>query len=135
MSLEVVCGPMFSGKSSYIYSIVKRYASIGVNVLVVKPSIDTRYSAVPEVVTHDGVRFECVTVASQLMTLPFSVTDGRGAGWRFESEPVRTDSCVHSVGGQGDEADGPVFRVHGWYACSVHVSNGESWGAGSGGRG
>jgi thymidine kinase len=76
MSLEVVCGPMFSGKSSYIYSIVKRYASIGVNVLVVKPSIDTRYSAVPEVVTHDGVRFECVTVASQLMTLPFSVTDG-----------------------------------------------------------
>ena len=73
MSLEVVCGPMFSGKSSYIYSIVKRYASIGVNVLVIKPSSDTRYSQKPEVVTHDGVKFDCISTPHNLMTLSFDV--------------------------------------------------------------
>jgi len=75
MSLEVICGPMFSGKSSAIYSIVKRHAAVGVNVLVVKPSIDNRYSIRPEVVTHDGVSFECVTTGQFLMTLDFELTN------------------------------------------------------------
>jgi len=76
MSLEVVCGPMFSGKSSYIYSAVKRYASIGLNVVVIKPSSDIRYSVFPEIVTHDGVRFECVSVLSNLMEIDFDFTNG-----------------------------------------------------------
>jgi len=62
---------MFSGKSSYIYSAVKRYASIGLNVVVIKPSSDIRYSVFPEIVTHDGVRFECVSVLSNLMEIDF----------------------------------------------------------------
>lgn len=74
MSLEVIIGPMFSGKSSHIYSIVKRYAAIGVNVLVIKPANDTRYSTLPEVVTHDGVKFECITTPRTLMGLDFSFT-------------------------------------------------------------
>ena len=74
MSLEVVCGPMFSGKSSYIYSIVKRYNAIKVPVLVVKPSNDTRYSILPEVVTHDGVKFDCISTARNLMTINFEFT-------------------------------------------------------------
>lgn len=68
MSLEIVMGPMFSGKSSYIYSIVKRYRALNIPVLVIKPSIDVRYSADPEVVTHDGVRFDCVTSGIELTT-------------------------------------------------------------------
>jgi len=76
MSLEVVCGPMFSGKSSYIYSIVKRYSAIGVKVLVIKPSSDTRYSELPEVVTHDGVRFQCFHAGAHLMDVPHNVTKG-----------------------------------------------------------
>lgn len=74
MSLEVVCGPMFSGKSSHIYSIVKRYASVGLETLVIKPSSDTRYSNEPEVVTHDGVKFECLTTTGHLMNIPSEVT-------------------------------------------------------------
>ena len=74
MSLEVVMGPMFSGKSSHIYSIVKRFRSIDVNVLVIKPSSDDRYSILPEVVTHDGVRFECVLTNRNLMELDSDFT-------------------------------------------------------------
>lgn len=75
MSLEVVCGPMFSGKSSYIYTIVNRYASIGVRTLVIKPTNDTRYSDKPEVVTHDGVKFGCLSTMGHLMNIEQSITD------------------------------------------------------------
>lgn len=61
---------MFSGKSSYIYSIVKRYASVGLDTLVIKPSSDIRYSDKPEVVTHDGVKFACLSTPGHLMTIP-----------------------------------------------------------------
>ena len=74
MFLEVVCGPMFSGKSSYIYTIVNRYASIGIQTLVIKPASDTRYSDKPEVVTHDGVKFSCYSTLGHLMNIPHDVT-------------------------------------------------------------
>jgi thymidine kinase len=74
MSLEVVCGPMFSGKSSYIYSIVKRYSSIGTEVLVIKPSLDRRYSELPEVITHDGVKVDCIVWPRTLMNIPYELT-------------------------------------------------------------
>ena len=74
MFLEVVCGPMFSGKSSYIYTIVNRYASIGIQTLVIKPASDIRYSDKSEVVTHDGVKFSCYSTAGHLMNIPHDVT-------------------------------------------------------------
>ncbi len=42
MSLELIIGPMFAGKSSALQSIVRRRKAIGWNVLVIKHSIDTR---------------------------------------------------------------------------------------------
>jgi len=77
MSLEVVMGPMFSGKTSYIYSIVKRYRSIGVPVVVIKPTSDNRYSILPEIVTHDGFKFECVLTNRNLMELNHEFTKAR----------------------------------------------------------
>jgi thymidine kinase len=74
MSLEVVCGPMFSGKSSHIYTIVKRYASVGLETLVIKPTSDIRYSDKPEVVTHDGVKFACLATTGHLMHIDTDVT-------------------------------------------------------------
>ena len=61
MSLEVVIGPMFAGKSSFIASHVRRYTTIGVPVLVIKPMIDSRYGATDDVCTHDGIRVPCLT--------------------------------------------------------------------------
>lgn len=73
MSLHVIVGPMFSGKSSRILDIVSRYAAIHTRVLVIKHEQDTRYS-LNEVVTHDGRKADCVRLRDlddlppQLMT-------------------------------------------------------------------
>jgi thymidine kinase len=53
MSLELLIGPMFAGKSSAIQSIVRRHQSLGWAVFVVTNAMDTRYSAEPMVVNHD----------------------------------------------------------------------------------
>jgi len=70
MSLELIMGPMFAGKSSELQSIVKRHTAIGQNVLVVKHSIDVRYLTVSdnsssEIINHDKHR--CSAVACELL--------------------------------------------------------------------
>lgn len=54
MSLRVVVGPMFAGKTSEIQSVVRRYSCLGKNVLVLTADIDNRYqSEVTAIVNHD----------------------------------------------------------------------------------
>jgi len=60
MSLEIILGPMFSGKSSYALSYIRRQKAIGRNVLAVKPRIDSRYSDEEEIVTHNHEKVQCV---------------------------------------------------------------------------
>ena len=60
MSLEVVIGPMFSGKSSYALSYIRRQHSIDKKVLVIKPNIDDRYSKESVIVTHDKEQAPCM---------------------------------------------------------------------------
>ena len=56
MSLRVVLGPMFAGKTSEIQSVVRRYSCLGKAVLVLTADIDNRYQeAVTAVVNHDRV--------------------------------------------------------------------------------
>jgi len=45
MSLEIVLGPMFAGKSSYILSSLRRYEAIGWPVLSITSALDTRYES------------------------------------------------------------------------------------------
>jgi thymidine kinase len=52
MSLRVVVGPMFAGKTSEIQSVVRRYARLGRSVLVLTADIDNRY-ATNAIVNHD----------------------------------------------------------------------------------
>lgn len=52
----MIIGPMFAGKSSALQSIVRRNKAIGLDVLVLKHSIDRRYLNVSEnnfVISHD----------------------------------------------------------------------------------
>ena len=53
MSLELLLGPMFAGKSSAIQSIIRRHKALGWNVFVITHSMDTRYSDEPAIVNHD----------------------------------------------------------------------------------
>lgn len=59
MSLDIILGPMFAGKSSRILSIESRYASLGLRVLILKHIGDVRYGEHDDVITHDRRRVPC----------------------------------------------------------------------------
>jgi len=58
--LEVVCGPMFSGKSEELIRRLRRAEIAGQRALIVKPLVDDRYD-VGHVVSHAGARMRAVT--------------------------------------------------------------------------
>jgi thymidine kinase len=59
--LEVVCGPMFSGKSEELIRRLRRAEIAGQRVLIVKPRIDDRYD-VAHVVSHAGAKIRAIAV-------------------------------------------------------------------------
>ena len=61
--LEVVCGPMFSGKSEEMIRRLRRAEIAGQRVVIFKPRVDDRYDAA-DVVSHAGVRMRGVPVGS-----------------------------------------------------------------------
>jgi thymidine kinase len=61
--LEVICGPMFSGKSEEMIRRLRRAEIAGQRVVIFKPRIDARYDAA-DVVSHAGARMRGVPVAS-----------------------------------------------------------------------
>lgn len=74
MSLRVVVGPMFAGKTSEIQSVVRRYSRLGQTVLVLTADIDNRYAVVggdgsTAIVNHDraSIPARAVAVAGGLM--------------------------------------------------------------------
>ena len=70
MSLEIVLGPMFSGKSSYALAYIRKQKAIQRNVIAVKPSIDNRYSQEDEIVTHNQDRIPCILWDSNVPISP-----------------------------------------------------------------
>ena len=59
--LEVVCGPMFSGKSEEMIRRLRRAEIAGQRIVIFKPRIDDRYDAA-DVVSHAGIRMRAVPV-------------------------------------------------------------------------
>jgi thymidine kinase len=59
--LEVVCGPMFSGKSEEMIRRLRRAEIAAQSVVIFKPAIDDRYDAA-DVVSHAGIRMRAVPV-------------------------------------------------------------------------
>ncbi|HMF79610.1 MAG TPA: thymidine kinase [Bryobacteraceae bacterium] len=66
--IEVICGPMFSGKSEELIRRLRRAMIARKRVQVFKPAIDTRYSAA-EIVSHGDIRMksEVVSGASEIL--------------------------------------------------------------------
>ena len=60
--LEVICGPMFSGKSEEMIRRLRRAEIAGQRIVIFKPRIDDRYDA-SDVVSHAGIRMRGVPVA------------------------------------------------------------------------
>lgn len=57
--LEVICGPMFSGKTEELMRRLRREQIAGRSVVVFKPKIDARYAA-DLVTSHNGVNMPAV---------------------------------------------------------------------------
>ena len=61
MSLEIIIGNMFSGKTSELIRRLKRYRVLGKKISVINSAKDAR-SAEQVIHTHDEVEFDCIKV-------------------------------------------------------------------------
>src|SRR4029077_16953491 len=70
-SLEVICGPMFCGKSEELIRRLRRAEIAGLKALIVKPEVDNRYD-VGHVVSHGGTKMRAVTAETSAEVLRLS---------------------------------------------------------------
>ena len=66
--VEIICGPMFSGKSEELIRRVTRSQIARIPVQVFKPQLDNRYDD-GEVVSHSALRVEAIPVEGSLALL------------------------------------------------------------------
>jgi thymidine kinase len=69
MSLELLVGPMFAGKSSHLLSIIRRYTSINYPILILTSHLDTRYEK-DAIHSHNHESFPAMAVTELLCVLP-----------------------------------------------------------------
>lgn len=69
-SIEVICGPMFAGKSEELLRRINRLVYAKKKFLVFKPSIDNRYSET-EVVSHNKKAYKAISVAKSAELLKY----------------------------------------------------------------
>jgi thymidine kinase len=75
MSVELILGPMFSGKTTEMIRRCKRRMSVGFNVVILNHKLDDR-NGTSDVVTHDGVQMvsiPCETVSDFTMLNQYDV--------------------------------------------------------------
>lgn len=60
-NLEVICGPMFSGKSEELIRRIKRAQIANQRIQCFKPAIDNRYS-LDHIVSHSHLKMEAITL-------------------------------------------------------------------------
>ncbi|MNW28285.1 Thymidine kinase [compost metagenome] len=63
--IEVISGPMYSGKSSSLMARIRREVIAGKRAMVFKPAIDDRYST-EEIMTHDGEKLHANSIICRL---------------------------------------------------------------------
>lgn len=59
--IEVICGPMFAGKTEELIRRIRRLEYAKKNVIVFKPTIDDRY-AVDEIVSHNKTKAKSINI-------------------------------------------------------------------------
>ncbi len=59
--IEVICGPMFAGKTEELIRRVKRCLLANQKVAIIKPDIDKRYSS-EDIVSHEGRQLKAIPI-------------------------------------------------------------------------
>lgn len=62
--LEVICGPMYAGKSEELIRRLRRFEIAGEKFTVIGPDIDNRY-ADGKIVSHVGNSFDCIALPTK----------------------------------------------------------------------
>ncbi|MBB6215612.1 thymidine kinase [Anaerosolibacter carboniphilus] len=78
-SIEVIVGPMYSGKSEELIRRLKRAQIAKQKVLVFKPAIDDRYS-IEDIVSHNGSKLKAVRIAHAKDILEYIEKDTQVVG-------------------------------------------------------
>ena len=60
MSITLIFGSMYSGKTTELIRRITRCRSIGKRVLVINSKLDNRYSGKDSIVSHDEYSYNCV---------------------------------------------------------------------------
>ena len=60
--LNLIIGPMFSGKSTKLIQYIKKYKTLNKKLMIIKPSIDNRYTESSDICTHDMEKQSCITI-------------------------------------------------------------------------
>jgi len=122
MSLEIVLGPMFAGKSSYILSSLRRYEAIGWPVLSITSALDTRYES-DAIHSHNHERHSAVstdTLSPLLLTNAFAearllvIEEAQFFKDLYKFVEYAVDTCdkdVLVVGLDGDSERRPFGRI------------------------
>ena len=66
MSLTLVIGPMFSGKSSYLLSSIRKYREIDWSIYIITSSFDKRYTSETKIVNHNQESCNADTAVEKL---------------------------------------------------------------------
>ena len=60
--LKLILGPMFSGKSTKLIELIRKYKVINYKIMIIKNGIDNRYSDEAEIVSHNKDTESCIVV-------------------------------------------------------------------------
>jgi thymidine kinase len=90
MSIELIIGPMFSGKTSELQRRIKRfhYGNNNKKTIILKWEGDNRSESENTLKTHDGMEIECFRVSEKLL-------DGKG---NVNKEILEKVKCVYIIG-------------------------------------
>ena len=69
--IEVVCGPMFAGKTEELIRRIKRLEYAKQQVLVFKPTLDNRYDANKEIVSHNLSKKPSIVIENSQEIMPY----------------------------------------------------------------
>jgi len=75
MTINLILGCMFSGKTSYIMNIAKMNKLIGKKVLIINFEGDQRYGLNTKMYTHDKTYIECVSCPKDILTINIDVLE------------------------------------------------------------